>query len=387
VARTVVETFAPAVEWLAGLGIPLEPDICVKRGREPEDGCCGPNSPYTRHYWITGTRAAMQHLAETYRQRGGDLQTSCRALGLLRDSHGGLAGVRASSATGDLELPAERVVLATGGFQGNRELLARYVGPWAGEMILRSNPWSVGDGFLMGLEAGAAVSRGLHAFYGHLQPAPPAVQNASTWLKTTARYSMVSVLVNLAGERFVDESICDDANARAAVRQDQAAVFALLDATGTGLGAQVDPSGLDRLTPAIEVGARVVRADTLEDLVAQVAAWGVRPTRLARTLEEFNRAMESGDDSGLEVPRLRSRRPLREPPFLAIALVPAITFTFGGLRVDGRCRVLDRHGQPIPNLLAAGVDAGGAYVESYGGGLGQALTLGYVAGTEAATPA
>jgi succinate dehydrogenase/fumarate reductase flavoprotein subunit len=307
-------------------------------------------------------------------------------MGLLRDSRGDLAGVRAASAAGEVEIPADQVVLATGGFQGNRELLARYVGPWAGQMVLRSNPWSVGDGFLLGLEAGAAVSRGLHAFYGHLQPAPPAVQHAGNWLKTTARYSMVSVLVNLAGERFVDESISDDANARAAVRQDQAAVFALLDATGTGLGAQVDPSGLDRLTPAIEAGARVARADTLADLVAQVAAWGVRPARLASTLEEFNRAMEAGDDRGLDVPRLRARRPLRQPPFLAIALVPAITFTFGGLRVDGRCQVLDRYGQPIPNLLAAGVDAGGAYVESYGGGLGQALTLGYVAGATAAQP-
>ena len=80
----------------------------------------------------------------------------------------------------------------------------------------------------------------------------------------------------------------------------------------------------------------------------------------------------------------RNRRPLAEPPFTAIALRPSITFTFGGLRVDEACRVLDRHGGPIPGLFAGGVEVGGIYVEQYGGGLGAALALGYAAGDGAA---
>jgi predicted oxidoreductase len=97
--------------------------------------------------------------------------------------------------------------------------------------------------------------------------------------------------------------------------------------------------------------------------------------------------METGNDRELDAPRARYRLPLRKPPFFAIALVPAITFTFGGLRIDERCRVMDGHDCAIRGLFAAGADAGGAYVETYGGGLGMALALGYVSGEEAARAA
>jgi predicted oxidoreductase len=121
--------------------------------------------------------------------------------------------------------------------------------------------------------------------------------------------------------------------------------------------------------------------------VEETAGWGVRPARLSRTLDAFNQAMLAGDDRALDVPRQAYRAALTEPPFYAIALVPAITFTFGGLRADGRCRVLDRHGRPIPTLFAAGADVGGSYVDTYGGGLAMAMALGYVAGEAAAGPA
>ncbi len=389
-ARAIVESFDAAVAVLTGLDIPMQVDACLLRGRTPlqgrirEDGCCQPGSIYTRHYRISNTREAMDSLAEAFCDRGGRIMTGVRVQRLLTEE-GRISGVAALSSSGPIQAPADGVVLATGGFQGNTELLARYMGPWSGLMPLRSNPWSMGDGFLAGLEQGAAASRGLHAFYGHLLPAPPAVLTPANFLSTTARYSLVSVLVNLAGRRFVDESIDDDVSARAAVREEQAAVFAIFDAEADQQRVSNDPSQVDRFTPAIEAGARTARCDTVEALVQQLAEWGVRPAALSTTLEQFNHAMETGDDRLLEAPRHRNRFPVRRPPFSAIALVPAITTTFGGLRVDERCRVLDRHGSPIPGLYAAGADAGGAYVETYGGGLAMALALGYVAGGQAAS--
>ena len=59
-----------------------------------------------------------------------------------------------------------------------------------------------------------------------------------------------------------------------------------------------------------------------------------------------------------------------------IVTIPAITNTWGGLRIDDQARVLDADGAPIPGLLAAGADAGGLYQRAYGGGLAAGLTLG-----------
>jgi len=383
VARAIVENFDRAVGILTRLDIAMDVDACRVAGRNGEDGCCRPDSIYTRHYRLLNSRATMTRMAGAFCAGGGRLMTGTRLQRLLVED-GRVSGVVAASPSGALSLKSESVILATGGFQGNTELLARYMGPWSGLMPLRSNLKSRGDGLLAGLEQGAATSCGLHAFYGHLMPAPPAVVTRANFLATTARYSLLSVLVNLAGRRFVDESISDDESARAAVRQEKAAVFAIFDAEGDRQRVLIDPSRLDRFNPAIEAGARAARSDTLEELVEELAAWGVRPASLSRTLAGFNCSMDTGDDRELDAPRARYRLPLKNPPFFGIALVAAITFTFGGLRVDQRCRVMDRHDSPISGLYAAGVDAGGAYVETYGGGLAMALALGYVAGEQAA---
>jgi succinate dehydrogenase/fumarate reductase flavoprotein subunit len=68
--------------------------------------------------------------------------------------------------------------------------------------------------------------------------------------------------------------------------------------------------------------------------------------------------------------------PLAEPPFYVVELIPAITFTFGGLLIDPQARVLGEDGDPIPGLLAAGGDAGGLYHRAYAGGLAPALVFG-----------
>jgi hypothetical protein len=302
---------------------------------------------------------------------------------LLSDAQGGVRGVVAQGDGGLAEEAAESVVLASGGFQGNPELTTRYMGRWADRMIVRSNAGSLGDGLLMGLAVGAGTSRGLHSFYGHLLPAPPAVITPERFFPPTAYYSPRTVLVNLRGERFTDESLGDHMNAQAALREQDAAVFALFDAD---VREQIEghPSGLNRLAAAREAGAWIATAPTLEALVAHLGTRGVRRDTLARTLEAYNRAMADGTDEPLPVPRAQFRAPLRRPEYFAIALVPAITLTYGGLRVNERCQVLDRAGAPIAGLYAAGADAGGTYFEGYGGGLAMALTLGRVAGMHAA---
>ena len=369
-ARIVANTYEAAVQWLAGLGVTLTASPSYEFGF-PRNNAMEP-------------RVALPHLAATFQQRGGELWTRTRAWRLSTDDVGSVVGVVARRDGRPVEIAAAAVILASGGFQGNAELTTRYVGRWADRMPVRSNPQSVGDGLLMAQAVGAAASRGLHAFYGHLLPAPPAVITPADFLPTTAYYSRYAVLVNLQGERFADESLGDEMNAQAAVRQEQAAVFAILDANVYEQRILAHRTGIDRIAATRAVGGPVATAATLDDLVAQMAAWGIRAETLTRTLRDYNTAMEHESDAALPLPRSQHRQPLRRPDFIAVALTPAITFTHGGIRIDGRCRVLDRHGDPVPGLYAAGADAGGTYFERYGGGLAMALTLGRAAGDEAA---
>jgi succinate dehydrogenase/fumarate reductase flavoprotein subunit len=368
--RVLAETYDAAVAWLAGLGVALTASASYEFGF-PRNNAMEPP-------------VALPRLAASFQQRGGELWTRTRALRLLTEEDGAVVGAVVRRDGQQQDIGASAVVLASGGFQGNPDLTTRYIGRWADRMPVRSNPHSVGDGLLMAQAVGAGTSRGLHAFYGHLLPAPPAVITPASFLPTTAYYSRYAVLANLRGERFTDESQGDEMNAQAAVRQDQAAVFGILDAAIYEQRILAHRSGIDRIAEARAIGGRVATAATLDALAEQVAAWGVHRDTLARTLSDYNRAMAEDTDAPLPVPRAQHHAPLRQPDFIAIALTPAITFTHGGIRVDGRCRVLDRHGEPIPGLFAAGVDAGGTYFERYGGGLAMSLTLGRAAGATAA---
>ena len=70
---------------------------------------------------------------------------------------------------------------------------------------------------------------------------------------------------------------------------------------------------------------------------------------------------------------------LAEPPFLAVRVYAGVTHTIGGLRIDDRARVLDGGGAPMPDLYAAGADAGGIFTGGYGSGLAAALVYGRIA--------
>ena len=116
-------------------------------------------------------------------------------------------------------------------------------------------------------------------------------------------------------------------------------------------------------------------------------ALGVDRSGFLATIQAFGRAVSAGTAAELPVPRRRAAFGLEEPPFRALAVRPGITFTLGGIDVDSDLRVLDRGGQPIPELYAAGADAGGTYDRGYMGGLVLGLVQGRAAGRSAAAAA
>lgn len=380
-ARILVDDFDAALAWLAGQGVELTP-----RAPNPyhhlKDRC---------HGMLPDARSAMSHLAERLSGLGGRLLTDTVAEGLHQDAAGRIEGVRCRSNGVGRVARTGAVVLATGGFQANVELLTRYVGRWADRLILRGYPFNSGDGFLMALDCGAAASDGLDTFYGTHLAAPADRLDPGNWHSVSTYFSKHSLLVNLHGRRFTDESLGDDLSTQETVRQPEGRAFLLFDrrVNEEYASTPVYPGSpaVNRLAAVRRLGGPLVEAGSLADLIAGVEGWGVHGETLEATIGAFNRAMERDQAEQLQIPRRASRIPLAQPPFFALAVLPGITLTLGGVRIDPQARILDRRGLPLPGLFAAGGDAGGVFHHRYVGGLAAALVFGRIAGRGAAQAA
>lgn len=310
---------------------------------------------------------------------------------------------------------ASAVILATGGFQGNTELLARYVLPDASNVILRANPYSTGDGFIAAMRAGAQISQGLQGFYGHAVAAEPARFRFSNLGEVSQFHGLVSVAVNMRGERFADETAGtgEECLNQALARQSGGGFF-IVDADGMGRevlkGVGVVAGAV--IERAKTYGALVITSPTLEGLFDALAEQGMPRERLAAEINAYNDAIINGREPF--PPRGKNRYALMRGPFTAVKVKAGITFTMGGIRVDEKTRVLLRSGSTstlaqvpverayaettsgtitigdeyretvIPGLYAAGSDVGNISHTNYMGGLATALTTGMTAGKQAA---
>ncbi|WP_158215289.1 FAD-dependent oxidoreductase [Candidimonas nitroreducens] len=400
----VCETFDESRAWLESLGVKFK-DI----GRLAIHG----------HGHSIVPDEAIAILASRLLSLGGEIALQTALHSLL--THAGIVkGVRALHDGRMLERQADAVVLATGGFQGNPELIGRYIVSNPDNLLLRANPWSMGDGFLAATEIGAASSPGLDTFYGHALAAPPARLTFSRLSEATQFQGPLSVALNMQGLRFADESegIGEEVLNQQLAQQPGGRGVYIVDDELMGQPPLAQGRGplirviVDR---ARSIGAVVVEGRTLRELCKGLAEHGIPETRALATLTQFNDAMESGRTDELAPARKRFRRPLSKGPFYAVFVKAGITFTMGGLAIDEQARVLARAGgsspyapvpierayvdgstaastsvgehyrqTPIPGLYAAGCDVGNISHSAYMGGLSAALCVGRVAGRNAA---
>ncbi len=235
------------------------------------------------------------------------------------------------------------LVLATGGFPA---ALAERLG-----LGLRANPWSRGDGLWLARARGAAIAGDLDEFYGRNMPAPPARIGEDDYVGLAQLYGTHALVVNLEGERFGPEppSWSETDLVQATARQPWGRAWYVVD--GRALRAHVRGGTVAGLVAAAEeAGGEVRRGDSLEGL-------------------------------GLELPPSEK---LAEPPFAAVLVQAAVTSTLGGVRVDGRARVLREDAAPLEGIYAAGADVGAIATGGYSSGLAAALVLGLVAAETAA---
>jgi len=371
-----------AIEWLAGHDLPIGAPVShgeFRVSRPMELGEPGNRLPF------------LAALAARATAAGAEIVYDAPIAGLHRT--GAILSVETEATLGGAKrrLEARAVVLATGGFQANRSLVARFIGEDAARHLrLRSRPEAVGDGLNLALAAGAATSRNMAAFYGHSMidcPLPP-----THFQKLTPYFARAAVLVNRDGRRFVDESdtFIEEGNAQAACRQWGGVFYVLFDrrmyeidrASGGASHRTMTGDWLDMVAP---FGPPIWTADTLDGLIAEFGRAGLPAKTLADEVERYNRACREGTAMRLAPPRGANPWPLEHPPFRAVRCVPGITATVGGIAVDPELRVLDAGRTPLPGLFAAGVDAGGVFGRTYGGFLGWSLVSGRRAGLSAAS--
>ncbi len=341
------EDAGPALRWLEGFGVRWDflPTYF-------------PYQSTTRIAPVGGGLALVEALAAEAERRGASIFYETAARGLVRSEDGEIVGVEAVQ-RGRPRRFLGRVVLASGGFEGNPEMLARYLGPkaqWT-RPVARGGYYNRGEGVAMGLDAGAAPAGEFGAF--HAQPVDP----RSGAIEPVVLHYGYGVLVNRAGERFTDEAARPvDAGyervARAVLEQPEGLAWAVFDA---GL----DDAPHWRVT--VRSDREPLEAQTVEALAE---AAGLDPAALAATLAAYNAAcpedasafrpdgLDGLATQGLRPPKSNWARPLVRPPFRAWPVICANCFTFGGLRIDIHGRVIDLDGDPIPGLYAAGETAG-----------------------------
>src|ERR1700674_3485382 len=310
-----------------------------------------------------------------------------RVLSLIVDDDG-VKGVRVKNSGKTVDVKANCVVLAAGGFQANAEWRTRYLGPGWDLAKVRGTRFNTGDGIRMALDIGAMPTgnwSGCHAV-GWDRNAPE-FGDLSVGDNFQKHSYPFSIMLNANGERFVDEG--------ADFRNYTYAKYGriILGQPGQFAWQVFDKKVLHLLRDEYRI-KRVpkVRTDTLEELVQKLD--DVNPERALATIKAYNAAVkrdvpfnpnvkDGRGTIGLTVAKSNWANTIDEPPFEAYAVTCGVTFTFGGLKIDTDGRVIDLDGRPIPGLFAAGELVGGLFYFNYPGGTGlmAGAVFGKIAGT------
>ncbi len=386
-AEVLVTNSTDTVNWLRGLGVRFLPNY----GRQAYkiDG---------RFKFFGGSvifaNGGGAGLMETHfknaEKHGIEVRYGARGTALLRGKNG-VEGVQAEISGVPEAIKSSAVVLASGGFEANREWRARYLGPGWDMAKVRGTRYNTGDGIAMALAAGAQPYgqwSGCHSCaWERNAPEFGSIETRHNGFRHSYPFGIV---VNADGNRFLDEG--------ADFRNFTYAKYGriILQQPGGYAWQVFDAQALPLMRDEYRLrGATKVTASTIEELAAKMQ--DVNPAGFLKTVHEFNAAIarevpfnpnakDGRRTVGLAVDKTNWATALEQPPFEAFSVGCGITFTFGGLKIDTTGRVLDIDDAPLPGLYAAGELVGGIFYFNYPGasGLMSSAVFGRLSGREAA---
>jgi tricarballylate dehydrogenase len=364
-AELLVAESNAAVHWMLELGIKWEPERHVA-----VDG---------RYYFepgmvihpaggVEGGLGQLMQWRDIATRMGIEIRYESRVIALHGNDRA-IGGVRVSASDGEYDLSGGAVILCSGGFQANPEMRARYLGTNADLMKVRGSKHDTGEVLQMALALGAKASG--HWQGAHATPIDTQFPDVEISAKAN-RYSYVyGITVNSLGRRFFDEGESRSAYTYAKTG------WAVLREPGAVAYQIFDRKALPIYHPGY-VYAQPVEAATIAELAGKI---GIEPAVLSHTVDEFNKAARSDvpfnpaeldGKCTLGITPRKSNWAIRidEPPFRAYQVTGGITFTFGGLQVDGKARVLNTSLVPIRGLYASG-DIMGLFFHNYPSCTGQ----------------
>jgi tricarballylate dehydrogenase len=323
------------------------------------------------------------------KDRGIDILFEARALDLITDGVK-VSGVKIRHEGAVKEVVAKSVVLAAGGFQANSEWRTRYLGPGWDLAKVRGTPYNVGDGIRMATDAGASTMgnwSGCHAV-GWERNAPEFGDLAVGDAFQKHSYPF-GIMINATGRRFVDEG-ADFRNytyakyGRVVLNQPNQFAWQVFDQKVTHL--LRDEYRIRQVTKVtgktIEELAGKLEGVDAEAFIDEINRWNAA----VRTDIPFNPNVKDGRTTdGLDVVKSNWANTLDEGPFEAYQVTCGITFTFGGVRIDGNAQVQSTDYKPLAGLYAAGEMVGGIFYFNYPGGSGliNGAVFGRIAGAAA----
>ena len=300
----MAENSAAGIDWLDSIGAPL-PKISFSGGatnqriHAPEDGS-GVGA-----YLVTALLKKMDEL-------GIKVMYNTKATDLL-SLEGTVNGVMAESDDAYYTIHSKAVILATGGFGNNQEMIVRYRDDLEGT-VTTSAPGIMGDGIVMAQAVGADLVD-IDQIQLH-----PTVEQKTSMLITESVRGDGAILVNQDGKRFTDELLTRDKVSAAELAQPGSYAYIIFD--------QKLREGLKATEKYISTGI-TVQGDTIEDLAAQI---DVDPATLAETLANWNKCVADKNDA--EFGRTTGMdNDLSTPPYYAIKIAPGIHHTMGGVHI------------------------------------------------------
>ena len=335
--ETLCANSADAIDWLDEHGITLHNvssfgGASVKRIHRPVNA---------EGKTVSVGSYMIPLLQENCEKAGVKMMLDTTATEILTDANGAAVGVKATGASGEtVTVNAKAVVLATGGFGANLDMVVKYKPELKGFMTTNA-PGIQGQGIEMAQAIGAAT-----VDMDQIQIHPTVEANTAA-LITEGLRGDGAVLINEEGKRFIDEVGTRDVVSAAEIAQTGSYSWLVVDQ------AMVDASSV--IQGYIKKGYTVT-GETYEELGE---AMGVDAAAFAETMEKWNGYVEAKNDP--DFGRTSFANPLNTAPYYAVKVTAGVHHTMGGLKINANTEVLNEKGEVIPGLFAAGEVTGGVH--------------------------
>ena len=334
--RTLAENSSDAIEWLKTVDATFT-------GVKATGGCEGRKYLHQPEGGVAVGEYLVAKLKAQVEKHGIDVRVNTKATEILMDN-GQAVGVLAEDAEHIYTINAKSVVLTTGGFGANFELMASF-DPSLANAVTTNHSGAQGDGIMMAQAIGADT-----VDMDQIQLHPTVIQSDGSLVSESFR-SLGAIVVNTQGKRFVNDLAGRDVVSQAELKQPDGYCFIIFDQN------LVDHLALSK---RFIDGGYTISGKTYEELAKNMGLSAEAQQNFVNTMDTWNQSVANGLDE--EFGRNNGMDDdLSTAPYYAIKIAPGIHHTMGGIKINTSAEVIDTDGNVIPGLFAAGETTGGIH--------------------------